>query len=108
MAFKSEYETLKSFYDEDKKKLFSEGDNTGQRIRPEEKLPTEELILEKNSLGLTPLIYAIWGEQNRNDGEKKTSKWLFEISNERLKEKMGDAYEKYLESSFPYDFHLKN
>ena len=57
MAFRGDYESFKSFYDEDKKKLFNEGnhiDDAGSKVKPEGKIPTEDLMFEKNSLGLTP------------------------------------------------------
>ena len=111
LAFKGDYKSLKSFYIDHKKKLFNESDqkeDLAQKAKLKETTMIEELILEKISLGLTPLIYAIWGEQNRNDIEKKTSKWLFKISNHWLKQKKENRVGKYFKPSFLYDFHLKN
>ena len=50
-----------------------------------ENFSSEDFIFEKNSLGLTPLIYAIWGEEDRNDIQKTTSKLLLIFLQEKTK-----------------------
>lgn len=58
--------------------------------------------LEKDSLGYTPIVYAIWGELNRNDEAKATSRALllisFEIYN-KFSIKSLDQYGYYQENN---------
>ncbi|OMJ83893.1 hypothetical protein SteCoe_15122 [Stentor coeruleus] len=73
--------------------------------------------LEKDNLGLSPIIYAIWGELNRKDEVKATSQALLLISFEAYNKfsiKILDRYGYYHENSqrkkkmFYYDRDLKN
>ena len=61
-------------------------------------------LLQKNSLGLSPLIYAIWGEVNREEESKDTSSFIFKLYQDRYEGKpAGTKKSKYV----PYDLELK-
>ena len=71
---------------------------------PEAMQSVQYNLLTKNSLGLTPLIYAIWGEVNREDELKETSSYIFKLYQERYEAKpAGTKKSKYV----PYDLDLK-
>ena len=105
LAYEGKLEKIKSIDEEEKLKLFEiETKEPGKgQVKPKKKK-----LLAQDKLGLTPLIYAIWGEEDRGDESKLTSKWLFEWSLEKYKQKIGDDYGKMESAGQFFDPALKN
>ena len=106
LAYQGRLYSLQSSIEEQKKISKSFEDN--KNPQKNQVRPSIQTLLSENSLGLTPLIYAIWGEQDRNDENKQTSKWIFGTAYEEYKSKLGKNYQNFKKDRLYFDPLLKN